>query len=107
VKASSAALRVRLVPLAGRRDRLPIDAVVLEKTGVFRGKDRLDEGGCDLPEANGAPVDRVAPALCVEARLPGLDERGRFRVAPAKEEDRGEGDDDEKKKEKEKERKIS
>jgi hypothetical protein len=38
--------------------------VVLEETGVFRGEDRPEEVGRDLSEANGAPVDRVAPALC-------------------------------------------
>jgi len=87
-------VRVSLVPLAGRRDRLPVDAMVLEKAGVFRGEDRLDEGGRDLPEADGAPVDRVALAQRVEVCLPGLDERGRLRVAPAEEEYLREGDED-------------
>ena len=107
MEAFSAALRVRPVPLAGRKDRLPIDAVVLEKTGVFCCENRPDEGGRDLPEANGAPVDRVAPAIRAQVRLPGFDERGRFRVAPAEENNRGKRDDDDKEKEEEKKREIS
>jgi hypothetical protein len=76
--------------------------VVLEETRVFRGEDRPEEGGRNLSEANGAPVDRVALALCDEVRLPGLDERGRLRVAPAKEKDRGKRDEDDEREEKEK-----
>ena len=107
MEAFSAAVRVRPVPLTGRRDRLPIDAVVLEETGVFCCEDRPDEGGRDLPEANGAPVDRVVPALRAQVLFPGLDERGRFRVAPAKENNRGKRDEDDEKEEEKKKREIS
>ena len=68
--------------------------MVLEKTGILRGKDRLDEGGRDLTETNWAPVDRVALALRAEPLLPDADERGRRRIAPAEEKDRGERDED-------------
>jgi len=81
--------------------------MVLEKAGVFRGENRLDEGGRDLPEANGAPVDRIVPAVRAQVRLPGLDERGRLRIAPAEEEDGGEWDEGEEKEEEEKEKEIS
>jgi hypothetical protein len=81
--------------------------VVLEETGVFRGEDRPDEGGRDLTEADGAPVDRVTSALRAKARLARLDERGRLRIAPAKENDLWERDEDEEEKEEEKKREIS
>jgi hypothetical protein len=81
--------------------------MVLEEPGVFRGEDRLDEGGRDLPETNGAPVDRVAPALPTQTRAAGLDERGRLRVAPAKEKDLGKRDEDEEREEEEEEKEIS
>jgi hypothetical protein len=82
--------------------------VVLEKTGVLRGEDRPEEGGRNLPEANGAPVDRVALPLRAEPLLPRADERGRLRVAPAKENDLWKRDeDDEREEEEEEERKTS
>jgi hypothetical protein len=72
---------------------------MLEETRVLGGDDRLDEGGGDLRERDGPPVDHVALALAAQPLLPRADERGRRRIPPAEEDDLGERDEDEKKKE--------
>jgi hypothetical protein len=82
--------------------------VVLEETGVFRREDGPEEGRRDLPEADGAPVDRVALPLGAQPLPPGADERGRRRVAPPEEDDlRKRDEDDENEDEEKKKRKIS
>jgi hypothetical protein len=69
-----------------------------EEPGVLGGDDRLDEGGGDLRERDGPPVDRVALALAAQPLLPRTDERGRRRVPPAEKNYLRKRDEDEEKK---------
>ena len=60
-------VRVPEVVLARLRDGGPVDPVVVEEPRVLGGDDGRDEGGGDLRERDGPPVDRVALALACAA----------------------------------------
>lgn len=77
------------------RDGGPVDPVVLEEAGVLGGDDGRGEGGGDLRERDGPPVDRIALPVGAQSLLARADEGGCRRVPPAKEDDLGERDEDE------------
>jgi hypothetical protein len=89
------------------RDGGPVDAVVVPEPRVLGGDDGGDEGGGDLREGYGPPVDRVALALAPQPLLARADERGRRRVAPAEEDYLRKRDEDQEKKKYEEKREIS
>jgi hypothetical protein len=88
-------------------DGLPVDPVVLVEARVFGREDGRDEGGGDLRQRNGPPVDDVTLPLGAQALLPGADEGGRRRVAPAEENDLRNRDEDESQIEEKEDREIS
>ena len=76
------------VPPGRFADGLPVDPPVLEEARVLGGDDGLDEGGRDVAEGNGAPVDGVALSGRAKRRLPRPDEGRRPRHAPPEGHDR-------------------
>jgi hypothetical protein len=107
VHARAAVVRVPAVVLPRLRDGGPVDPVVLEETRVLGGDDRGDEGGGDLRERDGPPVDRVALALAAQTLLARADEGGRRRIPPAEKNYLRKRDEDEEEEKYEKKRKIS
>ncbi|MBK9062294.1 MAG: hypothetical protein IPL89_03735 [Acidobacteria bacterium] len=100
-------LRVPAVVLPCLRDGVPVDPVVVPEPRVLGGDDGLDEGGGDLRERDGPPVDRVALARRAQALLARADESGRRRVPPAEKNYLRKRDEDEEEEKDEEKREIS